>query len=263
MHSKGAKPLWGFGWAGLVLLPFALWLLWCFLHGPDLRFKLLELMNNTLGIQAVYWTVLGPLYHNWVALEVAGLGWWGLLYVPVALQIHPRRSRWWSAPLVVWAAVRAEVYTHALIRPGAALSGMLLAASGGLLTRDSAALLLCCLVDVALLIAITRSWFVLTALVAGTAIAIAADQWFTIRPAPVSEWVFRMPAYVWHALAAGSLLAWAIRARRREPRPGFCSGCGYDLRGLEQRRCPECGGPAQPGPDVPQTTQPSGVHSTP
>lgn len=33
------------------------------------------------------------------------------------------------------------------------------------------------------------------------------------------------------------ILAW----RGHEPPPGRCLGCGYDLRGLPQPRCPECG----------------------
>ena len=35
-----------------------------------------------------------------------------------------------------------------------------------------------------------------------------------------------------------------VGARRRVGRvPGYCQACGYDLRGLSQPRCPECGTP--------------------
>ncbi|MFI4897371.1 MAG: hypothetical protein ACIARR_06060 [Phycisphaerales bacterium JB059] len=35
----------------------------------------------------------------------------------------------------------------------------------------------------------------------------------------------------------------------RKLRPGLCRACGYDLSGLRDDRCPECGAPAQP-PDA-------------
>jgi hypothetical protein len=38
---------------------------------------------------------------------------------------------------------------------------------------------------------------------------------------------------------------WSRRRRRLER--GQCPGCGYDLRGVESPRCPECGGPAPKG----------------
>ena len=34
--------------------------------------------------------------------------------------------------------------------------------------------------------------------------------------------------------------------RRRRRRRGLCLKCGYDLRGLPEPRCPECGTPTQP-----------------
>ena len=46
-------------------------------------------------------------------------------------------------------------------------------------------------------------------------------------------------------LLAILVLSW-WNALRIHPfdRPGFCSGCGYDLSGLDEGSCPECGSPA-------------------
>jgi hypothetical protein len=43
--------------------------------------------------------------------------------------------------------------------------------------------------------------------------------------------------------SAAAPVVWARRALRlwRRRRGGLCLACGYDLRGLEDRRCPECG----------------------
>jgi hypothetical protein len=41
-----------------------------------------------------------------------------------------------------------------------------------------------------------------------------------------------LPAAIW---------LWWLDLRR--PKPGRCAACGYDLRGLQNARCPECGRP--------------------
>jgi hypothetical protein len=40
-------------------------------------------------------------------------------------------------------------------------------------------------------------------------------------------------------IAAGCLSVWLLR--RRPPRPGKCTRCGYDLAGNTTGVCPECG----------------------
>jgi len=42
-------------------------------------------------------------------------------------------------------------------------------------------------------------------------------------------------------LALASLLLLILQPRRRPVLAGHCPGCGYDLRGLPEPRCPECG----------------------
>ncbi len=51
------------------------------------------------------------------------------------------------------------------------------------------------------------------------------------------------------AIAPAALFAAVVYLRNRwwpESRPGHCLVCGYDLRGLPEPRCPECGTPFDP-----------------
>ncbi len=42
-------------------------------------------------------------------------------------------------------------------------------------------------------------------------------------------------------LACGWIVAEVFRRWRQPDRSGLCETCGYNLRGLPQPRCPECG----------------------
>lgn len=59
--------------------------------------------------------------------------------------------------------------------------------------------------------------------------------------------------FVW-GLGCLVLLWQAIARRRGGPEPGFCRNCGYNLFGLRDPRCPECGTVFEPdtnGTDAP------------
>lgn len=55
------------------------------------------------------------------------------------------------------------------------------------------------------------------------------------------DWFFNIP--LWVPLAACILGSAALFiVTRKQPKPGVCGSCGYDLRGLGAgARCPECG----------------------
>jgi hypothetical protein len=68
------------------------------------------------------------------------------------------------------------------------------------------------------------------------------------------------------ALCAAGLLVWSLvlNARRLQPllpsqrrrRRGACPTCGYDLTGLAEGPCPECGAPRNPRPPAPYRPAP-------
>jgi len=48
------------------------------------------------------------------------------------------------------------------------------------------------------------------------------------------------------AINAAIGIPFSLVRRRRQLRPGFCRKCGYNLHGLTENRCPECGTPCAP-----------------
>jgi hypothetical protein len=75
-----------------------------------------------------------------------------------------------------------------------------------------------------------------------------------LRPAPrqfagFSWWKDRVDAPVWASVASLVILAvypllallWGPFRRHRRRRRGLCVHCGYDLTGLTEPSCPECG----------------------
>ena len=61
----------------------------------------------------------------------------------------------------------------------------------------------------------------------------AHDEWWIVS---VNLWGM---AALFGLYPAIGFARWLVR--RSRPRKGACRGCGYDLRGLSTRRCPECG----------------------
>jgi rubrerythrin len=56
----------------------------------------------------------------------------------------------------------------------------------------------------------------------------------------VPAW-FILLAFALAMAAPANYLATLRRRRRRRLAAGACPACGYDLRGAEHERCPECG----------------------
>src|SRR5262245_13152660 len=91
---RSTKPLWGFGWVGLCLLPVAAVLGCVWWTGYDLRHQLLWGVNETLGSRAMMLLVGNWLSWQWTALTVPQFGPFAILYLLLAMHIHPRRFSW-------------------------------------------------------------------------------------------------------------------------------------------------------------------------
>jgi hypothetical protein len=57
----------------------------------------------------------------------------------------------------------------------------------------------------------------------------------------ITKYLFYIP--MWLPTLMSAALWWWVHRRSRDPLPGHCRNCGYDLRASPQR-CPECGAPA-------------------
>ncbi len=69
----------------------------------------------------------------------------------------------------------------------------------------------------------------------GTALCVMLGAVFSLGPTPFAAWFgFGL------LLAVPTLLMWWLD-RPRRPLAGHCRRCGYNLRGLTEARCPECG----------------------
>ena len=96
------------------------------------------------------------------------------------------------------------------------------------------------------------SWTAAGGAVLGAAVAFALATWlpaWTARPAPGGYWVNDYAAglvamVAWHACVSLGLGVWTWRERVRAAWALSrlrCPFCGYDLSGLDEARCPECG----------------------
>jgi hypothetical protein len=236
---KPSKPIWGFGWAGWLLLPVAVWLGWVFYSGYDLRHQILAVITDRFGIQSTYWVVIKVVHQQSMMLELPGLGLWGLTYTLAAFHLQRRRNTWIAvAALVVWAVLRPHVLFLSVVRPGVGPPGWL----QGLFTNPEFAVLLCFgAADAALLWGLTRSWAVAAVTAGATVAATVGCGALESLGGPVARICAIAPPYVWHATVGTAALVWAVRARRRMWPEGHCQGCGYDLHGIGNAMCPECG----------------------
>jgi hypothetical protein len=225
-------------------------LAWVYFSGYDLRFHILKLICDTRGIKTLFWFVVNPLMHHWFSINEPGLSWWSLVYIPLALHLHPTRSRWWLVPLVLWLAIRPALCFQAVARPGPVVGSLVTSLA---LDPHSAALCLFGAADLLLIGLIFRSRLVIFSTAATIAFIVMVAKFLNARPTSIPAWAWPAMVNTWHAGVGLPMLWWAARERWRFSRSGHCKLCGYDLTGLAIAQCPECG----------THDETTGVHSTP
>jgi hypothetical protein len=229
-------------------------LAWACASGIDLRFLIQKWINDHLGWQADFWLVSVWLPGQNFGLLDPIVGPVTLVYVLIAMHLHPRRfGWWWYAALTAWAVVRPSMLfivsaSHLARGLGSWWSGAVAAGTwvSGWDLPVCALLLLCA--DAALLLALTRS-----RMVGAAALTIAGGWWSagwlaTKLSGSFDNWGIGLPwVWIWHGGLGAAVFWWAVRGRRMAREAWECAACGYDLRGLSCGACPECGAPIAVG----------------
>lgn len=247
-------PLWRFGPAGWAMLPIAAALGIVAITGYDLRARLLELIYATLGIDAVMFSI-SPLHANasalcslWPYPVVSVFTVWCML---LGAAIHPSRFATRRAcllltlalmPQSLWMNVTAwmfrlsgqlpfemNVWTHLAYQiPIDLLLSAVVAIPVYILYRARAvALTMMCMTLFATIIMVDYTSYIYT-------MRSLLPPGFSSALSILVGWGFNIP------ILAVSLW-WGISARRRHAPPWACTSCRYDLRGVTDPVCPECG----------------------
>lgn len=237
------RPIFGFGWTGAVAAVALLALLWAWYSGIDIRHHLLQLVLWAGGIDAVYTFVSYGLTPHFLAVRSPIFTLITLCAVLPALHLDPRPGfAWRAAVIAAWGAAGpiiwwAHATGHLGVNPTLAIA-----------TRLHIAAVLTTALSAAVLWLVTRS-----PLVSAVSVAAAAFGWaFETRLGFWPPFYSFTNPMVWNGALFAMVLFVALRRRGRIIDPGACTACGYDLRGLSTRACPECGhDPAAPAAEPP------------
>jgi hypothetical protein len=239
---KKLKPLLGFGVVGWIASAILAGLVIVVLSGCDVLFLYEKLIADCFGGDGLlYYVAYFHTWHGW-ALRYPEYNVVSILYTVIAFHIFPRRLGWWRYALIIaWGLIRPLDILWA----GTVLSPISQAVAGvpfpPAIWLDLIRVALELITSLILLL-VTRSWLVFGISFCATSLVFVSYQsggLWGVNPA-VPQQQYALTA-LWHACVWGSLLAWAIHARRHPPPEKACPKCGYDLRGGTHAYCPECG----------------------
>lgn len=240
------KPILGFGWAGIVASIVFCLLLIAHLSGFNLWHPILVVIHRVLGFDAVHFVVFNMTWYLF-SLTDPVFGPAGALFVIVAFRIAPIRLGWWRYALVIGTGLAMPIvairlftffsenqnFTPSFIAPnGFPKLAIAMAMGQGVVGIIAAG---------ALWLA-TRSKLVLAGFISSAMVAFARYWLGSLGSIDFSLHLsLNAPHMLFVIFTVGSTWAWAIRMRINWPRETACDTCGYDLRGLRDSVCPECG----------------------
>lgn len=252
---REAKPLFGFGPIGWVLLVPTLALVLVLGTGHDLRYQLQVMIHEWWGWDGSLFFVLNVIAaHGWASWfwpypPMPQFGLLSLCIVLVGLQIHPRRIGrlrmaavvlcGLAVPMIVFRLHQRHPFfvvwdDDARFAISRLITGTLVATVLWLATRSGWVGVLC---GAVMLVPAAVDWL---------CYLIQAGELPASLDAPV-QWA-RLWMGVPFNLALGAVLwTWGIRGRLGIRAAHCCQSCGYDLRGLGSGVCPECGSGAADG----------------
>lgn len=240
------KPILGFGRAGIAASVVFCVLLIAHLAGFDFQYTLLFAVHRCLGPDAVYY-VVGSMPWYFFSLTNPVFGPAEVLLVVVAFRIVPIRLGWWRYALVIGMGLAMPMAAKHLISffyrnnnfdlEAVIPSGFVAGPLSIVMAQGAVGVV----VAVALWLA-TRSKLVLAAFLSSVMVTFER-HWLeglgSINAGPY--YGLNVPHTLSVILVAGSTWTWAIRMRVNWPSETACDSCGYDLRGLRDSVCPECG----------------------
>lgn len=227
-------------------------------RGVDLRFEIQRVIMP-LGWGAQAWfagellpalrfgaelRAAGPITLCWMllALHVAPIRRRGATYVALALLCAALPWCWWKA----CAAMMAAKFTFGGVLPTAPWVNGVFAMNA----------VLSYLPVIGVVWAATKSWRLALAMMAAALVLIMPTG--HIRFTQLSfEWMIAYTSGV-NGVLCSMMVWWGVRARRRTRPDYVCRGCGYDLRGIVAKVCPECGKPLSAPADTCPPSHPGG-----
>lgn len=245
IRRRVQDPLVGFGWAGYVSSVVLVALGAAVLAGVEVRYELLKLILNTLGVDAMMYFVLRLSFLGFAIFGlsvsvVTGVG------VLAAFCIVPYRVR----PVVQW--VLFVVCVAWFVLPSVGSVVWYRAGQGGGYRIYQLLEVLGVVLVGAVLFSVTRSKLV--GLMWGGAVMLVAANavWYQIAMdylpgtvglfAPFDFYDFTSYSLIFQLLTAGSVVYWAVVERRKVVPERACPMCAYDLVGIaDDGCCPECG----------------------